>query len=56
MAVTFMRKFFVKMGFFRFMTMTNLMLFMALLPVKMVLRWTFNLKYVIQIPEYFLNL
>ncbi|MEE3218771.1 MAG: hypothetical protein VX257_00835, partial [Planctomycetota bacterium] len=56
MAVTFMRKFFVKMGFFRFMTMTNLMLFMALLPVKMVLRWTFNLKYVIEIPEYFLNL
>ena len=25
------------------------------LPIKMVLRWTFNLKYLIAIPEYFLN-
>jgi len=23
--------------------------------VKMVLRWTFNLKYIVAIPEYFLN-
>ena len=25
------------------------------LPIKMVLRWTLNLKYLIAIPEYFLN-
>jgi hypothetical protein len=25
------------------------------LPIKMVLRWVFNLKYIIAIPEYFLN-
>ncbi len=56
MAVTVFRKFFVKMGFIRFMFMSNLMLFMMLLPIKMVLRWSFNLKYIIQIPEYFLNL
>jgi hypothetical protein len=55
MALTFMRKFFQRMGLIRFMIMANLMLFMASLPIKMVLRWVFNLKYIIAIPEYFLN-
>jgi len=55
MAVTFFRSFFVKMGFVRFMLMSNLLLFMASLPLKMVLRWTLNLKYIVSIPEYFLN-
>ena len=31
------------------------LLFMAALPLKMVLRWTLNLKYIVAIPEYFLN-
>jgi len=56
MAATVFRKFFVKMGFLRFMVMSNLILFMAMLPIKMALRWTVNLKYIIAIPEYFLNL
>jgi hypothetical protein len=56
MAVTVFRSFFLKMGFIRYMVMANLLLFMALLPVKMVLRWTLNLKYIISIPEFFLNL
>ena len=56
MAITVFRKFFVKMGFIRFMVMSNLLLFMAMLPIKMALRWTLNLKYIISIPEYFLNL
>ena len=47
MAVTLFRKFFVKMGFFRYMVMANLLLFMMSLPIKMVLRWTVNLKYLI---------
>ena len=55
MAMTVFRKFFVKMGFIRYMVMANLLLFMMALPIKMVLRWTFNLKYIIAIPEYFLN-
>ncbi|HMO86999.1 MAG TPA: hypothetical protein PKC18_18990, partial [Lacipirellulaceae bacterium] len=55
MALTFMRRYFQKMGLIRFMLMANLMLFMASLPIKMVLRWVFNLKYIIAIPEYFLN-
>jgi hypothetical protein len=55
MAATVFRKFFVRMGFIRFMIMSNLLLLMATLPIKMVLRWVFNLKYIISIPEYFLN-
>ncbi|REK09373.1 MAG: hypothetical protein DWQ37_18200 [Planctomycetota bacterium] len=55
MAATIFRGFFVKMGFLRFMLMANLLLFMAALPLKMVLRWTLNLKYIIAIPEFFLN-
>jgi hypothetical protein len=46
---------FIKMGFVRYMVMMNLMLFMALLPIKMVARWSVNMKYFIAIPEYFLN-
>ncbi|HVA50679.1 MAG TPA: hypothetical protein VNH11_30315 [Pirellulales bacterium] len=55
MAATIFRKFFVRMGFIRYMVMANLLLMMASLPIKMVLRWTCNLKYIISIPEYFLN-
>lgn len=54
-AKTFMRNFFIRMGTIRFMTMTNILLMMAFLPVKMVLRWTLNLKYIVYIPEFFLN-
>ena len=56
MALTVFRNFFLRMGFIRFMVMSNLLLFMGLLPIKMVLRWTINLKYIISIPEYLLNL
>jgi len=55
LAVTVFRPFFARMGFVRFMIMANLLLFMAALPIKMVLRWSFNLKYIVAIPEYFLN-
>ncbi len=55
LATTVFRSFFVKMGFMRYMLMSNLLLFMAALPLKMVLRWTLNLKYIVSIPEFFLN-
>lgn len=55
MAATIFRKFFVRMGFVRYMILANLLLFMAALPLKMLLRWTFNLKYIVYIPEWFLN-
>jgi hypothetical protein len=56
LAGTVLRKFFLRMGFIRYIVLVNLLLFMALLPIKMALRWTVNLKYFIAIPEYFLNL
>ena len=55
MAVTFLKSFYQKMGFIRYMVLANLLLFMMSLPIKMVLRWSLNLKYLIAIPEYFLN-
>jgi hypothetical protein len=38
------------------MVFANLLLWMAVLPIKMVLRWTFSLKYVVAIPEWFFNI
>jgi hypothetical protein len=46
---------FIRMGFIRYMVLTNLLLMMMLLPIKMLGRWTVNLKYVISLPEYMLN-
>jgi hypothetical protein len=56
LARTVLRPFFIKMGFFRFMMLVTLIQFMAALPIKMVLRWTMNLKYIVYIPEYFFNI
>ncbi len=39
-----------------YLTLATLILFMASLPIKMVLRWTINLKYLVAIPEYFFNI
>lgn len=55
LATTIFRRFMARMGFIRFMVLANLMLFMVALPLKMILRWSFNLKYLVAIPEYFLN-
>jgi hypothetical protein len=56
LAKTVMRPFFIKMGFVRFFLLVNLLQFMAILPIKMILRWAFNLKYIVYIPEYFFNI
>lgn len=56
LAMTIMRGFFIKMGFIRFFVLVTLIQFMAALPIKMVLRWTINLKYIVFIPEYFFNI
>jgi len=55
LAVTIFRGMFAKMGFIRYLIMSNLMLLMLSLPLKMVLRWTMNLKYIVSIPEISLN-
>ena len=56
MAATVFKKFFLRMGFLRYMVLANLMLFMMSLPIKMVLRWSLNLKYIVSIPEWFFNI
>jgi hypothetical protein len=56
LARTVMRPFFIRMGFVRFFLLVTLLQFMAALPIKMVLRWAFNLKYIVAIPEYFFNI
>jgi hypothetical protein len=56
MAMTIFRNFFMRMGFMRYMVFSNLVLFMACLPIKMILRWTVNLKYIVAIPEWFFNI
>lgn len=56
MARFMFRKLFVSLGFIRFNVFANLFLFMAALPIKMVLRWTINMKYIVAIPEYFFNI
>jgi hypothetical protein len=55
LAVTLFRGYFAKMGFIRYMVMMNLMLLMLTLPLKMILRWVVNLKYIVSIPEFSLN-
>ena len=56
LAKTIMRKFFIKMGFARFFMLVTLLQFMAALPTKMFLRWAFNLKYIVYLPEVFFNI
>lgn len=56
LAKTVFKKFFIKMGFLRYMMLITLIQFMLSLPIKMVLRWVFNLKYIVYIPELFFNI
>jgi hypothetical protein len=52
----FFKKYVEQAGWLRYMTLSVLLLFMASLPIKMVLRWTINLKYLVAIREYFFNI
>jgi hypothetical protein len=52
----FFRKVIAQGGYLRYSVLAVLLLFMASLPMKMVLRWTINLKYLVAIPEYFFNI
>jgi hypothetical protein len=56
LAKTIFRSFFIRMGFARYFVLVTLIQFMACLPIKMVLRWVFNLKYIVFIPEFFFNI
>jgi hypothetical protein len=52
----FFRRMYEHMGGIRYSIMVFLLLLMALMPIKMVLRWLFNLKYFIYLPEFNANL
>jgi len=56
LGLTILRTYFVRMGVLRFLVFSNLILWMAILPIKMLLRWAFALKYIVGIPEWFFNI
>ena len=52
----YFKKMFDDMGAARFYTFMFLFLTMMALPLKMILRWSLNLKYIVAIPEFFFNI
>ncbi len=56
LAKTLLRRFYLKMGPPRYYVGVMLLLTMFSLPIKMFLRWLFNLKYIVQIQEVFFNI
>jgi hypothetical protein len=55
-AKTWAKRFYDKMGPIRYHVAMNLFLVMMSLPIKMYLRWAFNFKYVVNLPEIFFNI
>ena len=45
-----------KLGIERYYVAAFLFVMMMALPIKMLARWIFNLKYIVYIPEYFFNI
>ncbi len=56
LAKTVFKGYLEKLGATRFYVTVMLFLMMLSLPIKMLTRWLFNLKYVVYIPEYFFNI
>jgi len=56
LARTLLKKYFVKLGPWRYAVFVMLLLAMVALPAKMILRWTVNLKYIVAMPEIFFNI
>jgi Cytochrome b(C-terminal)/b6/petD len=56
LAKTLLKRFHDKMGPWRYAIFVMLLLGMVALPVKMILRWTINLKYIVAMPEIFFNI
>ncbi len=56
LAGTVLKKLFRELGPLRYGVVVNLGLLMAALPIKMILRWTLNLKYVVYLPEIRMNI
>jgi hypothetical protein len=56
LAKTWLKKYFAKLGPWRYAVFVMLLLMQVALPIKMVLRWLFNLKYIVAMPEIFFNI
>ena len=53
---TVFKSYYEKLGSSRYYVTAFLFLSMMSLPIKMLLRWLFNLKYIVAIPEFFFNI
>jgi len=51
-----LKKYYEKLGPWRYAVFVMLLLGMIALPMKMILRWTLNLKYIVAMPEIFFNI
>ena len=51
-----LKKYYDALGPWRYAIFVMLLLSMIALPIKMVLRWLFNLKYIVALPEIFFNI
>jgi hypothetical protein len=56
LAATVAKKMYKELGFLRYNLVMVHLIVMAAMIVKMLLRWTINLKYIVFIPEYFFNI
>ena len=56
LAKTLLKRFYDKLGFARYNVFCFLLLAMMSLPIKMYLRWAFNFKYLVNLPEFFFNI
>ncbi|MHC4547421.1 MAG: cytochrome C [Planctomycetota bacterium] len=56
LAKTVLKNVYRQLDLVRFSVVAILLLFMISMPIKMLGRWLFNLKYVVYIPEYFFNI
>src|SRR6476646_6551056 len=56
LAKAWLKTYYVKLGAPRYYVSVVLFLSMMSLPIKMLMRWLFNLKYIVAIPEFFFNI
>ena len=52
---TLLKGLYAELGAARYHVFFHLMLWFGLMPIKMLARWVFSLKYIVAIPEYFFN-
>lgn len=56
LAKTVLKKVFKNLGPLRYSVFVMLLLLTMSLPIKMILRWALNIKYIVAIPEFFFNI